>query len=186
MAPTPSAEARVLLEVARGSIEHGVRHGRPLPVDPERHPAALRERRATFVTLERGGELRGCTGSLEASWPLIEGVARTAFRSAFHDPRFPPVEAAELAELDLHLSILGPLEPLEVASEEELLQRLRPGVDGLVLREGDALGIFLPQVWERLPEPFRFVAELKRKAGLAPDHWSGRIELQRYQVEEIR
>jgi AmmeMemoRadiSam system protein A len=186
MAPTPSAEAEFLLEVARSSIAHGVRHGRPLPVDPQRHPPCLRERRATFVTLERGGELRGCTGSLEASWPLVEAVARCAFRTAFRDPRFPPVAAGELDELELHISILSPLEPLRVASEAELLDRLRPGVDGLVLREGAAVGTFLPQVWDSLPEPSRFVAELKRKAGLGADHWSERIELQRYQVEEIR
>jgi AmmeMemoRadiSam system protein A len=185
MAPTPSAEARVLLDVARGSIEHGVRHGCPLPVQVEQHAPALRELRATFVTLERGGELRGCTGSLEASWPLVEAVARCAFRSAFHDPRFPPVEAAELDELELHISVLGPLEALRVDSEKELLARLRPGIDGLVLREGAAVGTFLPQVWGSLPEPSRFVAELKRKAGLPADHWSDRLELQRYQVEEI-
>jgi AmmeMemoRadiSam system protein A len=185
MAPTPSAEAQVLLDVARGSIEHGVRHGRPLPVEPERHAPALREPRATFVTLERGGELRGCTGSLEPIGPLVEAVAQCAFRSAFRDPRFPPLEAAELPGLELHISILSPLEPLAVASETELLARLRPGIDGLVLREGERLGTFLPRVWESLPEPARFVAELKRKAGLPVDHWSERLELHRYQVEEI-
>ncbi len=185
MAPTPWAEAQLLLEVARDSIAHGLQHGRPLPVAPARYPPALREPRAAFVTLHRAGELRGCTGGLEATHPLVEAVARSAFRSAFHDPRFPPLEAAELAELELGISILGPLEPLPVASQVELLERLRPGVDGLVLREGSAVGTFLPIVWKSLPEPTRFLAELKHKAGLPREHWSAQLEFQRYSVEEI-
>jgi AmmeMemoRadiSam system protein A len=181
----PSAEAQTLLELARASIEHGVRHGRPLGVALERYPAPLRERRAAFVTLHRYGELRGCTGSLEADAPLVEAVARCAFRSAFHDPRFPAVAESELPDLEVHISILSPLEPLPVASEAELCQRLRPGIDGLVLREGAALGTFLPSVWKNLPAPADFVAELKTKAGLARDHWSQALDFQRYTVDEI-
>ncbi len=185
MAPTPWADAQLLLDVARDSIAHGVRFGRPLSVEPERYPPALRELRASFVTLHRAGELRGCTGSLEATDPLVEGVARGAFRSAFRDPRFPPLEEAELVELTLCISILGPLEPVRAASQAELLERLRPGVDGLVLRQGSAVGTFLPSVWKSLPEPARFLAELMHKAGLPRDHWSSQLQFQRYTVEEI-
>ncbi len=182
---TPSAEAQTLLDVARASIEHGVEHGRPLQVEPERHPPALRELRATFVTLHRRGELRGCTGGLEPTWPLVEAVSRSAYRTAFEDPRFPPIEASELPELDVHISILGPLEPLAVMTEAELCRRLRPGVDGLVLRDGAAMGTFLPSVWRSVPTPAAFVAELKHKAGLPRDHWSPTLDFQRYRVEEI-
>ena len=180
-----SAEAQTLLDLARASIEHGVRHGRPLDVEPERHPPALREKRATFVTLRRHGELRGCTGSLEAAAPLVEAVAHSAFRSALHDPRFSTVAESELLDLEVQSAILSRLEPFPVASEAELCERLRPGVDGLVLREGSALGTFLPSVWKSLPAPVDFVAELKRKAGLPRDHWSSRLDFQRYTVEEI-
>lgn len=185
MAPTASADARVLLEVARASIEHGVRCGRPLAVDPLAHAPTLRPLRAVFVTLRLHGELRGCTGNLAPSHPLVRAVAESAFRSAFHDPRFQPVQEHELAALLLHVSILSPLESFPVTSEAELLEKLRPGVDGLVLRDGPASATFLPSVWKSLPSPQHFVAELKRKARLAPDHWSPTLVLERYTVEEI-
>jgi AmmeMemoRadiSam system protein A len=180
-----SADARALLEVARTSIEHGLRHGRPQDIEPRRYPPALCETRAVFVTLRRNGELRGCTGSLEAALPLVAAVARSAFRSAFEDPRFPPLGARELPALELQISILSPLEPFRVASEAELCERLRPGIDGLVLRDGAAVGTFLPSVWRSLPSPLEFVAELKRKAGLSRSHWSPTLDFQRYTVEEI-
>jgi AmmeMemoRadiSam system protein A len=185
MAPTPLAEARALLEVARDSIAHGVRYGNALGVEIDRYPATLRERRATFVTLRVQGELRGCTGGLEPVDPLVRAVARSAFRSAFDDPRFPPVATAELAALEIHISILSALEPLSAGSQAELLDRLRPGIDGVVLRDGRAVGTFLPSVWKTLPAPPEFLAELKRKAGLPRDHWSPTIAFQRYTVEEI-
>lgn len=185
MAPTPWAEARTLLGLARASIEHGMRHGRALEVDLERYPPSLREPRAAFVSLHRHGELRGCTGSLEPSAALVAAVAESAFRTAFRDPRFAPLEASELSALDIHISILSPLEPFPVGSEAELCERLRPGIDGLVLRDGPAVGTFLPSVWRSLPAPRDFVAELKHKAGLSRDHWSASLGFQRYTVEEI-
>lgn len=185
MAPGPSAERHSLLDVALASIEHGLRHGCPPEVRSERYPASLREARATFVTLRRNAELRGCTGSLEPSLPLVEAVSESAFRSAFRDPRFPPLGLGELADLEIHISILSPLEPFPVSCEADLLEGLRPGVDGLVLRDGPAVGTFLPGVWESLPAPRDFVAELKRKAGLRADHWSPTLAFQRYTVEEI-
>jgi AmmeMemoRadiSam system protein A len=175
----------VLLGVARAAVEHGVRTGRPLDVEPGDYDPPLRLRRASFVTLRLDGALRGCTGSLEASQPLVVDVARSAHRSAFGDPRFPPVEARELSRLALHVSVLSILEPLPAPSEAELLARLRPGIDGLVLSEGALTSTFLPSVWESLPSPDRFLAELKRKAGLPLDHWSPTLRFQRYTVEEF-
>jgi AmmeMemoRadiSam system protein A len=177
--------APILLDVARRSIDHGVRAGAPLPVDPAEFPPALRAARATFITLHRIGQLRGCVGGLEPRLPLVADVAQSAFAAAFRDTRFAPVGAAELDDLHIHISILSPLEPVVVRSEEELLEKLRPGVDGLVLREGSVRGTFLPAVWERLPEPRQFLFELKRKAGFQGDYWSPRIEFQRYTVESI-
>ena len=180
-----AAARQSLLGLARASVEHGLREGEPLPVDEAHYPPALRALRAAFVTLRLRGELRGCTGTLEAVHPLVVEVARTAHRSAFRDPRFPPLERSELAELAFHISILSPLETLVVESEAGLLERLRPGVDGLVLREGSLTGTFLPAVWSHLPSPAEFVRELKRKAGLPLDHWSATLVLQRYTVDEI-
>jgi len=175
----------LLLDVARQSIEWGLRTGEPLAVDPDAYPPELREPRATFVTLRRAGELRGCVGGLVASRPLVEDVARSAFRAAFRDNRFPPLEADEFDSLEIHLSILSPLEPLSAPDEKALLDAIRPGVDGLVVRDGSRQGTFLPAVWENLPEPSAFWRELKRKAGLPPEAWSSRWEIFRYTVESV-
>jgi AmmeMemoRadiSam system protein A len=180
----PPAQA-ALLVVAQRSIETGVRTGEPLSVDPDEFPPELREQRATFVTLRRAGELRGCVGALVASRPLVADVAHSAFSAAFRDARFPALNAAELDELEIHISVLSALEPIPVRDEADLLDQIRPGVDGLVLRDGTHHGTFLPAVWKTLPDPRNFLRELKHKAGLPPDGWSERWEVLRYTVESI-
>jgi len=183
--PLSGEERRRLLELARGAIRYGARHGRPPAVNLAGLPPALRQIRATFVTLERNGRLRGCIGSLEPLRPLAADVVHNAFAAAFRDPRFPPVGEDELDRLDIHISVLSPLEPVEFSSEEDLLARIRPGTDGLVLEEGPRRGTFLPAVWEQLPDKRAFLRHLKLKAGLAPDHWSDTIRVYRYTVETI-
>ena len=192
MAPGPSpdpvfaaVERAALLEVAEASVQHGLRHGTPVSVDPRRFAPALREERASFVTLRIGEALRGCTGCLEAQRPLVADVARNAWRSAFGDPRFPPLSEDEFAELQVSVSVLRSLEPLPADSEAELLAKLRPGVDGLMLRDGQAAATFLPAVWKSLPDPAQFVAELLHKAGLPPHHWSPGLAFERYTAVEI-
>jgi AmmeMemoRadiSam system protein A len=174
-----------LLGIARASIRHGLEHGSALRVDPERFSPRLREPGACFVTLRRSGTLRGCVGSLRATRPLVEDVAENAFASAFRDSRFQPLTETEHADLDLHLSILTPPEPLPCRSEAELLSRLRPGIDGLILEDGPRRATFLPAVWESLADPKKFLVELKRKAGLSEDHWSAEIRFHRYRTESI-
>jgi AmmeMemoRadiSam system protein A len=154
-------------------------------VDPDRFSARLREPGACFVTLRLSGNLRGCVGSLDAARPLVEDVAHNAFASAFRDSRFPPLAERELADLEIHLSILSPPEPLPCRSEADLLSKLRPGVDGLILRDGVHRATFLPSVWESLAEPKAFLSALKRKAGLGEDHWSDGISFQRYRAESV-
>ncbi len=175
----------MLLDVARRSIERGPDRGGPLPVDPDGYPAPLREIGSTFVTLTLDGELRGCIGSLEATLPLVADVSRSAFRAAYHDPRFAPVSAAEREHLEIHISLLGLAEPMSFSSEEDLLSQLRPGVDGLILRDGSRQATFLPDVWESLPDPRDFLARLKQKAGLSEAHWSSTLEVSRYETRSI-
>jgi AmmeMemoRadiSam system protein A len=177
------AERHQLLDLARSSIRYGLTHHRPLPVDPLDYPPALREPRAVFVTLNKRGRLRGCIGHLEACQALIHDVAENAYSAAFRDPRFPPLGAEELADLDIHISVLSPPEPLRVASEAELLSKVRPGIDGLILEDGRHRGTFLPAVWESLPEPEQFLLRLKEKAGLPPGSWSDSIRVSRYTAE---
>lgn len=181
-----SAENRnTLLAVAAESIRHGVVHHRPMTVAAADFAAELRPQRATFVTLERHGNLRGCIGTLEAVRPLVEDVAHNAFAAAFSDPRFPPLVAAELEGLELHISILSPAEPLSFTSETDLLRQLRPGEDGLILSDRGRRGTFLPSVWESLPTPAQFLHHLKAKAGLPPAYWSDTLQVQRYTTESF-
>jgi len=177
------SDRRLLLDLARSSIRYGLTHGRPKPVDPADYPPPLREPRAAFVTLNRNGQLRGCIGHLEASQALARDVADNAYAAAFRDPRFPPLTEAEYGDLEVHISVLSPPEPLPIVSEADLLQQMRPGVDGLILEEGYHRGTFLPAVWESLPAPEQFLAHLKLKAGLSPAYWSEGIRVARYTTE---
>lgn len=172
-----------LLEVAHDSIEHGLRHGRALPVDAHTYPETLRAPRATFVTLHEDGELRGCIGTLEAYRPLVEDVANNAFSAAFRDPRFEPLHTDEFPRLDIHISVLGLPQPMKFRDEADLLAQLRPGIDGLILTASGHRGTFLPSVWESLPHPEDFLRHLKRKAGLPAYYWSPEIQVQRYTTE---
>ena len=154
----------VLLRVAREALEAAF-GGPPAPAHDE---PWLQEPRAVFVTLEKHGELRGCVGQLEPRLSLLEAVRDAARGAAFRDGRFPPLAPEELPEVQLEVSVLSPLERLEVASEREALASLRPGLDGLVLSNGGRRGVFIPEVWKQLPDPADFLAQLKRKAGLPP------------------
>ncbi|MCX8154837.1 MAG: AmmeMemoRadiSam system protein A [Verrucomicrobiae bacterium] len=176
------AEQRLLLTVAKASIESGLRHGRPLAVEPRAYPPPLREPWAVFVTLHHENHLRGCIGTLEPSHPLVAATARFAWHAAFHDTRFAPLEEKELPGLHLHLSILSPPVPLPCQAEAELLAQLEPGVDGLLIEDGFAHATFLPSVWETLPDKHDFLRQLKRKAGLSPDHWSNTFRASRYRA----
>ena len=174
-----------LREVALASIQHGLLEGQPVEPEgyPEGHPFSSLG--AVFVTLKRGGDLRGCVGSFEAKRSLVQDVAQNAYSAAFMDFRFPPLTDSELADLELHISLLTPLEPLAVTNREELLASLRPGEDGVLLEDLPHRATFLPQVWESLPDPEVFIRELFLKAGLSEDHWSDTMRFHRYAVEEF-
>jgi uncharacterized protein len=173
-----------LLELARYSVNAGL--GRYRPERPPEHPAAsapLLEPRATFTTLELQGELRGCCGAIEPRRPLLHDVWYNAWASAYADPRFLPVSAAELTALEFSISVLTPLEPVPARSEAELIAALEPGVDGLVLAWGAARATFLPAVWQSLEDPREFLAHLRRKAGLPRSVAWSEITALRYRTE---
>lgn len=185
------ALGRALLALARNAI--GERFGRP-PHPVEALPQ-LDERGAVFVTLSKDGALRGCIGSLEAQRSLREDVGANAVAAAFGDPRFPPLSAEEFEGTDgaervrIEVSLLGAAEPIDAGDgkgidEATALARLRPRVDGVILSYGGRRATFLPQVWDALPDPARFMAQLKMKAGLPPDFWDERIRLARYEVRK--
>jgi AmmeMemoRadiSam system protein A len=166
-------------------VTHGLDHGRPLAVRLEAFDPELRVTRATFVTLRLADELRGCIGVLAAHQALIADVAHNAYAAAFADPRFTPVTRSEFDRLDFHISLLNAAEALSFSSEADLLSQIRPGVDGLILHDGRRRATFLPAVWETIPRPQEFLRELKHKAGLASDHWSTTLKVERYTCESI-
>jgi len=176
---------RAVATIARRALEHAVRTGAPLELDPRELPESLRAVGATFVTIERRGDLLGCIGTLRPHASLAEDIAANAFGAVFRDPRCPPLAPDEGPALDVHVSILGPPERLEFDSEEDLLRQLRPFVDGLVLEDGRYRGTFLPVVWETLPEPRDFFAHLKRKAGLPATYWSDTLRVSRYTTHVV-
>lgn len=179
-------EQRMLLKLARESVACAAA-GTPLPhVRLSELPPALREPGACFVTLHKHGDLRGCTGVLVAQMPLAEEVVRTAAATALHDPRFDPVRPFELPDLDIEISILTPPQPLEVPRPADLPRLIRPGIDGVTLYLPPYRATFLPQVWERVPDPVQFLDMLCQKMGLPSRSWlDPQMRVEVYQVEEF-
>jgi AmmeMemoRadiSam system protein A len=180
------AERARLLELARRSVEAGAGRGGADPVPEEDWSSALLTPRATFVTLTVREALRGCRGTIEPERPLYADVWHNAWASAYTDPRFWPLDERELPSLSIAISVLTALEPLAAQSEAQLLDALEPGRDGLVLRWGGAAATFLPAVWETLPEPRAFLAQLKAKAGWPPSFWPPDMVALRYGTETFR
>jgi len=174
------ANGEILLKIARAAIAS--RFG--LILECRDNDAFLSEPGASFITLMHNGQLRGCIGSLQAHRTLLEDVRQNAQAAAFRDPRFSPLSAAEYNQTTIEVSLLSPLSPINMQDEADALGQIRPGVDGIVLQCGNNRGTFLPQVWDSLPEPGNFLAELKRKAGLARDFWSDDVQLFRYHVDK--
>jgi len=172
------ADGNLLIAIARSAIAD--RFGRCFSAT---EPAAFLHRPAAcFVTLKKDRRLRGCIGSLVAQRSLFDDVQANARAAAFQDPRFEPLRFEELSITQVEVSVLSTRQPIPFIDEEDALAQLRPCIDGIVLEFGRHRSTFLPQVWDSLPEPRRFLAELKRKAGLAPDFWDAGVGLSRYTV----
>ncbi len=182
--PFTDNQQQRLLGIARASIQEGLERRQPLKIEADAD-TLLASPGACFVTLKLDGQLRGCIGSLEAYRPLITDVAENAYAAAFQDPRFSPLTKPELDQLELSLSILTPAESMTFSSQEDLLAQLQPGIDGLIIQEGNRRGTFLPSVWESLPEASRFLSHLKLKAGLPEDYWSDSVQVWRYATESF-
>ncbi len=175
-----AGQRRQLLGIARQSIGHGLRGIGPLPVAEDGLAGVLKARLGVFVTLTRNEALRGCIGSLQSIEPLARSVANSAYSAAFEDPRFTRLRVHEAEEVEVDISVLSPLEPIQVGSRRELLDLLQPGTDGLLLEDLRHRSTFLPKVWEQLPDPGQFLDQLLAKAGLPEHHWSATIRFQRY------
>ena len=171
-----------LLEIARRSIESGLAGGSALQLGNGNLAGSLNIPLSSFVTLTHSGALRGCVGSLESTGPLAQSVADSAFKAAFSDSRFLPLEAAEIEDIIIEISVLSRLEPLTAANRTDLVNQLQPGEDGLLLRDGSYRATFLPKMWEALSGPEEFLDQLLVKAGLSGDYWSESISFMRYRA----
>jgi uncharacterized protein len=179
-------EKLILLKLAREAMEHGVTGKSLPPLDRKLLTPTLIEQGASFVTLTIDTELRGCMGTLEAYQLLAEDVREHAIMAALEDPRFPPVKPAELNRIRLEISRLTAPLPLEYSSAEDLIKKIKPHVDGVILKNGNRRATFLPQVWEKIFDPVEFLEHLCRKMGLKENAW--RIlpmDVLIYQVEDF-
>ena len=175
-----------LLKLARDAINYGLSHeSSRLPVAVDAYETQLQQPRASFVTLHMNQRLRGCIGSLQPRWSLVEDVAHNAHAAAFSDPRFAPLNRKELALIEISISVLSEPKPLCFHNEQNLLDQLRPGEDGLILTCGSQRGTFFPSVWSQLPQPADFLNQLKLKAGLPADYWSDQLQVSRYTTESF-
>ncbi len=176
------SEQGQLLDIARLSIESGLADDIPLQLDSDNLASTLSIPLGVFVTLTRFEVLRGCTGALESSDPLVQSVANCAFNTAFHDQRFPPLGAAEIENIRIEISVLSEPESLVVADRVDLLNRLRRQEDGLLMEDGHHRATFLPRMWDIISDAEEFLVHLLIKAGLPGDHWSATIRFKRYQA----
>jgi len=181
-----SKEKKLLLKIAREALEIGVQGGGVEPLNLNNLPITLQEQGVTFVTLTYGGNLRGCIGALEATRPLAEDVQQHVIAAALSDYRFAPVTPDELEDITIEISYLTSPSPLKYEDPQDLVGQLRPGMDGVVIRDGTRRATFLPQVWNKIPEIETFLSMLCQKMGSTPELWKQkRIEVFTYQVEKF-
>ncbi len=165
------AQRKYLLDLARKTVDSVVKTGKLPEVDKDDVPEEFKKTRACFVTLKKRGQLRGCIGSIMPREPLWESVLHMARSAATEDPRFRPVKPDELKDVHIEISVLTVPKELKYDSPADLLKKLRPNVDGVVLSVGRNQSTYLPQVWEQLPDKEEFLSHLSKKAGLRPNAW---------------
>jgi AmmeMemoRadiSam system protein A len=179
-------EKQILLKIAREGLLAAASGAPTEEVSREGLTPRLAAPGTSFVTLTRHGELRGCIGGLQPRFPLAEDVRQHAIAAALKDYRFEPVRPDEVGEIEIEVSVLNTPEPVVCNSPDELLSRLRPGIDGVILVAGPYRATFLPQVWEKIPDPEQFLDTLCNKAGVPASTWRrGEADVFTYQVESF-
>lgn len=185
--PLTPEQGNLLLRLARTTIAQHL----GIPVDQTEMKTlttslsqdTFDQKAGTFVTLHINRQLRGCIGHIEPEETIAQGIKANAVNAAFHDPRFSPLQAEEFSAVDIEVSLLSRPEKLDYVDAQDLIARLRPGIDGVILEQSYHRATFLPQVWEQLPDPSDFLTHLCRKAGLPGDEWiKGRVKISVYQV----
>lgn len=180
-----SVYGKDLLKIAQIGLEEAVLKNKAYNPSRKDYPDEMFNRGASFVTLTQNGELRGCIGSLLPNQAIADDVASNAYKAALEDKRFSPVSKEELDKIKISISLLSGFEVINYKNENDLLAQIIQGVDGIVIRDGNRQGVFLPAVWKQLPDKQEFFNNLKIKAGMSPSYWSNRIKVYRFRVVEI-
>ena len=175
-----------LLEIVDFSLKGAVLHHEKYRPKRRKLSDVMFDKGASFVTLTQKGKLRGCIGSVVPSKGIAIDIADNTYAAALHDNRFSPVMPNELENIDFTISLLTNFEPISFSSYDDLLKKIKPGVDGLLLEDGERSGLFLPAVWKQIPNPHNFLTELKIKAGLMPSYWSDTLKVFRFRTVEIK
>jgi len=177
-------ERKFLMTLARRTLLQTAKEQKLAKIDTAEIPKQLLEPKACFVTLKRSGQLRGCIGGFFPRQPLYQEVVEMTVSAATKDRRFKPVGPDEPDKIEIEISVLTVPKPLKFESPENLLTRLRPYIDGVILRKGRHQSTYLPQVWAQMPDKETFLAQLSRKAGMAPTDWrKPGLTVLTYQVE---
>lgn len=177
-------EGRYLLSLARKTIDAKIFNLEARVEDVSLDSNKFVVRRGTFVTLTIEGSLRGCIGNIIPQESLIEGVKANAVNAAFGDPRFRPLSIKEWEKVKIEISILTDPKSLDFSDKDDLLEKIRPGIDGVIIKKDYHQSTFLPQVWEQLPGKKEFLNHLCLKAGLDGDEWEKeKLEVSTYQVQ---
>lgn len=174
-----------LYDIAQKSLEEAVEHHHYSPSRRD-YPDAVFNKGAAFVTLTKKGELRGCIGTVIPFQAVAHDVAANAYEAAMEDSRFQPLSKEELPDIKISISLLTGFEEIIYSDENDLLSKIKKGTDGLILRDGNRQGLFLPSVWEQISDKQDFLNNLKIKAGLSPSYWSNNIKVYRFRTLEIK
>lgn len=152
---------------------------------PGKYPAVFDETGASFITLEKNGNLRGCIGSIIAHRPLVDDLIENACAAAYRDSRFAPLNPDEFDEIQIKASLLSEPVEIEFCDEADLLNKIIPYKDGIIIKDGSYQAVYLPSVWEQLPDKKMFLNSLKQKAGLSENYFSKNFKAYRFYSDYI-
>ncbi len=179
-------EGGLLLKLARKSIHHELdKHDDAFPsMVPELCKDVFNQKRGVFVSLHKKGRLRGCIGNIEPVKSVLEGIIDNAKHAAFHDTRFNPLSVEDLRDTKIEISILTRPEKVEYNNGTDLIRKIKPDIDGVIIKKKSYSATFLPQVWKQLKNPESFLSQLCIKAGLPSEEWkTGSLTVLTYQIQ---
>ncbi len=179
-------ECKNIFSVAAKTLEYSTSRLKPPNVDIGSFSPQLQRNRATFITINKSGKLRGCIGTIHPTEPFIVNVVNNTYKAALKDPRFPPIRRDELSNIEITISLLSTLQKMSIKDEEDLLRQIKPNIDGLLIKDNTKQSVFLPQVWNEIPNKLDFISCLKQKAGLDSNHWSSNFQAWKFTVNFIK